>query len=225
MKRLLVAGALLAQTLTSHVAGVDPQVGPSEAARQVQDMVKAAWRASKAIQVQRSQEDLVCEWLGPVDAVVVLPRVATTDFGPYSLGSTLVQTTVESTLRRRRVPVVNHQDGVITGIEQLDPLKLATLCVEILGRIHSEGKVASVCVLMKLEQDVALVAAETPTFARADTWQRAVFVMGTPRHIRESCPRELRELAGFFADDWDASRLTQAARSTSPAQESSVEPR
>jgi hypothetical protein len=109
---------------------------------------------------------------------------------------------VESTLKRRGIAVLNHRSNVIAEGKLPDPVKVATLWVEIHGTVHSDGRVASLFIIMKLKQEVALVAAEAPTFAHADTWQSATFLIGTPRDIRERCPKELRELANLFITDW-----------------------
>jgi hypothetical protein len=198
---LLLTILLLTQMVTTHVVGIDRQVDSPEASRQIQEILKAAWRSSGATQAhtQQSQGEVICAWLRPLEAVVVWPQVATADFGRYPFSETLVKTTVESALRRKGVTVID-------ATRLRDPLKTATLRIVILGKVDSGTGMAGVCMLLKLEQEVALVAADTPTFARADTWQRAAFLTGTPRDIRNRYPRELQELAGLFCDDWDASR-------------------
>ncbi|UCD51118.1 MAG: hypothetical protein JSW27_00520 [Phycisphaerales bacterium] len=198
VRELFLVVGLLIPMVAGHVAGNNTQTGPSEAPGELQRMIKAAWRSSGQTQGRESQEDITRKWLAPLDAVVVVPQVATADFGRYRFDEMLVKTTVESALRRKA-------PDIIDTTTRPDALTTATLCVLILGKIHSGGQVASVCILMKLQQEVALVAAERPTFAHADTWQRAVFLTGTPRSIRDQYPKELRDLASQFADDWAAS--------------------
>lgn len=197
---LLLMIVLLTLAVVTHVAGINQQIDTSETSKQVQEIIKAAWRSSGVTQAQtqRSQGEVIRAWLRPLEAVVVWPQVATADFGRYPFSETLVKTTVESALKREGVTVID-------ATRLRDPLKTATLRIVVLGKVHAGGRIASACVLMKLEQEVALLAADTPTFARADTWQRAAFLTGTPRDIRERYPKELRGLASEFAGAWTAS--------------------
>lgn len=206
---------LLMMASIANVGANGADTDPSEASRRVQEMIQAAWRSSRPAHARKSLPDFMREWLRPLEAVVVLPRVATTDFGRYQLTEEVVKTILESQLKRSGITVIRP---AIISPNPPDPLKIATLCVEILGTVHSDGRAASICIVMNLEQEVALVAAETPTFARADTWQRAAFVAGTPREIRTSCSKALRELTDHFADDWAAAHGDEPARGQAAGQ-------
>jgi hypothetical protein len=215
--RLVLAAALLIEMVIGNAIGGDRQIDRSERSGQLQEMIQTAWRSSGSGPAHKSRADILREWLGPLEAVAVLSSVRAMDFGRYPVSETLVKTTVESELKRRKIPVLSHRSNVISDPRLPDPCKLATLWVEIHGRVHSDGRTASVFILMKLKQEVALVAAEAPTFAHADTWQSATFLIGTPRDIRERYPKELRALANSFADDWATAHRGQVSKGARPA--------
>ena len=175
-----------------------------EEADSVQELLQAAWVRSRPTDAQKSQAAIIREWLAPLTGVVVSVRVDAQDFGRYQLTETLVRQTVERRLRRDRVEVLDQYVVAGSGARRHSPLTVATLSVETLGIVRSDGNVAAMCLLLRLQQEVAQVAANTPTFARADTWQRAAFALVTPRDIRTCCLKSLEDLGAHFSKDWQA---------------------
>ena len=178
------------------------QGAPSEEPNSVQELLQAAWVRSRPTDAQKSQAAIIREWLAPLTGVVVSVRVDAQDFGRYQLTETLVRQTVERRLRQDRIEVLDQYAAAGSGVRRHSPLTVATLSVETLGIVRSDGNVAALCLLLKLQQEVAQVAANTPTFARADTWQRAAFALVTPRDLRTYCLKSLEDLAAHFDKDW-----------------------
>jgi hypothetical protein len=168
----------------------------------VQESLRAAWVRSRPAEAQKSQEAIIREWLAPLTGIVMSVRVDAQGFGRYQLTETLIRQTIERRLRQDRIEVLDRYAPAGSGASQHSPLTVATLSVETLGIVRSDGNAAALCLLLKLQQEVAQVAANTPTFARADTWQRAAFALVTPRDLRACCLRSLEDLAAQFAKDW-----------------------
>jgi len=189
-------------------AGTDPrparteEPSPGEEPERVQELLKTAWVQTRLAAPRKSQAAIIHEWLAPLTGVVISARVDAKGFERYRLTAALVKQTVERLLRRDGIEVLDEYAVVDSRTVQHNPLTVATLCVEILGIVRSDGNVAAMCSLLKLQQEVAQVAADTPNFARADTWQRATFALVTPRDIRTCCLDSLGELAGQFTRDW-----------------------
>jgi hypothetical protein len=178
------------------------QGAPREEPDSVQELLRIAWVRSRPTDAQKSQAAIIREWLAPLTGMVVSIRVDAQGFGRFQLTDTLIRQTVERRLRRDGIEVLDQYAAAGSGAGRHSLLTVATLSVETLGIVRSDGNVAAMCLLLKPQQEVAQVAANTPTFARADTWQRAAFALVTPRDIRTCCLKNLEDLVAHFAKDW-----------------------
>jgi len=175
---------------------------PGEEPERVQELLQRTWVQARRATPRKAQAAIIHEWLAPLAGVVISARVDAKGVERYRLTAALVKQTLERQLRESGIEVLDaHPPGNSPPVQH-NPLTVATLCVEILGIVRSDGNVAAMCILLKLQQEVAQVAAATPNFARADTWQRATFALVTPRDIRMCCLDSLEELAGLFTRDW-----------------------
>lgn len=191
----------VAADIGSRPASARPRVSAEESLK-TQERLKMAWVQTRLNSSPKSQAAIIHEWLAPLTGVVVSARASAQGLGKYRLTETLARQTVERRLRANGIEVLDEHPSGNSRPAQHDPLTVATLCVEILGIVRSDGNVAAMCILLKLQQEVAQVAADTPNFARADTWQRATFALVTPQDIRMCCLDSLEELAGLFTKDW-----------------------
>ena len=185
----------------SPLASARPGVSAEESLK-TQERLKMAWVQTRLHAPPKSQAAIIHEWLAPLTGVVVSARANAQGLAKYRLTETLARQTIERRLRANGIEVLDEHPPGNSRPVQHERLTVATLCVEILGIVRSDGNVAAICILLKLQQEVAQVAADTPNFARADTWQRATFALVTPRDIRMCCLKSLEELAGQFTRDW-----------------------